>query len=416
VRAGAARGGTCSSTKAVRFAAGRSQNGVMKPVLTISIKAIKLELKLTNQILSNRIKIAIIYLDKRADFLIKGFNNNIDIVRIDCSNIKIPLIIKLLSLLISFHFDKRSWNNDFHRCPIITKYKGRIVNNKLNKILNEIDAILLFGCMIPIKNSLITQKLFFIYTDGVYNLTNKNWIAPRFGNYFFKMQKNMFLNTIKAFTFSNWAKYQLCEQYGLFEENIIQCGWGPCVKLPDNDCNVIKKGKAKQLLFIGNDAWVKGVDILINAFNKLSINFPDLKLDIAGKLKCNFKNINRDKINILGFCNQEKIIDLFMKSDIFILPSRFERSAHVTVEAMFYGLPVIVTNTYGSPEPILAGKCGFVVNPNDVDSIVNAVDTLVKNEKLFNTMSINAVKEANTHWKWESVCSTIFNNIQTILE
>jgi glycosyltransferase involved in cell wall biosynthesis len=61
-----------------------------------------------------------------------------------------------------------------------------------------------------------------------------------------------------------------------------------------------------------------------------------------------------------------------VKSDFVVLPSYFEGCPNFLIEGMFYGKPVLASNTSSNPE-IVSDKGGFLFNPYDVDSIVHAL-------------------------------------------
>lgn len=59
--------------------------------------------------------------------------------------------------------------------------------------------------------------------------------------------------------------------------------------------------------------------------------------------------------------------------DIFVLPSRGEGMSNTLLEAMACGLPCAATRVGGNPEVLASPECGFLFQPADVESLVDAL-------------------------------------------
>lgn len=72
------------------------------------------------------------------------------------------------------------------------------------------------------------------------------------------------------------------------------------------------------------------------------------------------------------------MIDLYRQSDAFVLVSRAETFCVVNIEAMAMGLPVISTRC-GGPEFYIDETSGFLLDVDDYDGLVKAMDDLERN-------------------------------------
>jgi glycosyltransferase involved in cell wall biosynthesis len=127
------------------------------------------------------------------------------------------------------------------------------------------------------------------------------------------------------------------------------------------------------ILFIGFPWYLKGVDILIKAFNKIYKEFPGHTLKIVGlcsdrteyeKLAAGNKQIE--------FCKQvwyEEVVELMSKCSLFVLPSRTEAMGRVLVEAMASRKPVIGSNVDGIPYVVEDGKTGLLFQSENFDDL-----------------------------------------------
>ncbi|MCU0417483.1 MAG: glycosyltransferase family 4 protein [Cytophagaceae bacterium] len=65
--------------------------------------------------------------------------------------------------------------------------------------------------------------------------------------------------------------------------------------------------------------------------------------------------------------------------DIFFLPSEKETYGMVTLEALWYGIPIIGTNSGGTVELLDKGKRGTLVSYNSIKEYAEAIDSIGKN-------------------------------------
>jgi glycosyltransferase involved in cell wall biosynthesis len=149
----------------------------------------------------------------------------------------------------------------------------------------------------------------------------------------------------------------------------------------------------------------KGVDVLINAFNKLE---TDWKLVIAGTADHVSKYSNNvidlakknSKIVLPGFMTGYELELLYSSAGIFVLPSFIEGQPISLLEAMSHGLPVIVSDIPAHRELDIADDC--YVSPGDVDSLAEKLsDCLLKKQFLESGKKYR--KLVNDEYNWDSI-------------
>ena len=108
-------------------------------------------------------------------------------------------------------------------------------------------------------------------------------------------------------------------------------------------------------------------------------NREDFKYVICGEGKNRNKIeklINKYKLNdrviLMGY--QKDIRQILVQADIFIMPSFREGLSVALQEAMASGLAAIVTDIRGNRDLIEPQKGGWLVNSNDVNSMINAMN------------------------------------------
>jgi glycosyltransferase involved in cell wall biosynthesis len=128
-------------------------------------------------------------------------------------------------------------------------------------------------------------------------------------------------------------------------------------------CHIIPNGIDRELLgsrsedtdyilFLSRiDIYTKGLDLLTEAFESVSPEYPGLRLILAGyefdsvrKLISRSPSFLRERIQYAGFVTGDEKIRLLSRARIFILPSRHESSPISILEAAACGKPVIVSD------------------------------------------------------------------------
>lgn len=130
------------------------------------------------------------------------------------------------------------------------------------------------------------------------------------------------------------------------------------------------------MLLVGGNVQRKGLHVILKIMPALIKEIPGLTLQVIGKNQ----NIGRmkkiaeklgvlDCVEFIGWISPEKIKTYYRKASVFVMPSLMEGFGLVFLEAMAQGLPVIGGNVGGTLELIKDGENGFLVNPDDVNTL-----------------------------------------------
>ena len=140
-----------------------------------------------------------------------------------------------------------------------------------------------------------------------------------------------------------------------------------------------------RLLSVGSVAPIKGYDVLIKALAMLTE--MSWRLTIAGDRTRNSSAATQldrdieayrlsDRIEVLGAVSPERINELLLASDLFVLASRFEGYGMALAEATAHGLPIVSTSAGAIPQTVMAGT-GLLVPPDDVAALAKALGWLI---------------------------------------
>lgn len=130
--------------------------------------------------------------------------------------------------------------------------------------------------------------------------------------------------------------------------------------------------------------------------DNITIMIPGIG-ELENKIKDMAITYNID-LRLVGFKNQEEMIDLYSISDIFVLPSLSDPNPLSCIEASWAGKPLIVSTHVGNyPEIVDINKNGYVFNYKEEDKAVEIIDIMIKKNKSelkkFGNKSLNIAKE-----------------------
>jgi len=171
------------------------------------------------------------------------------------------------------------------------------------------------------------------------------------------------------------------------------------------DHTIYNRDKARDTLGIAEDKTVvgfvgrldscKGVDLLINAAAILCKKKPRYHFVIVGQ-GTQRKQLERlvlrlglkEKIIFTGLCkNPAEVIRAF---DIAVVPSRREAFGIAAIEFMRMKIPVIASAVGGLVEVVQHKKTGMLLDSLNAENIAKAVDTLVQENSLRESLVENA--------------------------
>lgn len=169
---------------------------------------------------------------------------------------------------------------------------------------------------------------------------------------------------------------------------------------------------ARNLFYVGSLIERKGIKEWLDAFGFLSKHFPNLTGYIIGSGTANYERMLKSLVNtrglngriqFTGMLKSEKIIDLFSKGGVFCLPSHIENSPNTVMEAMAAGLPVVATKVGNVGRMVENGKSGFLVEKQNVSSMINALATIFNNQNLHLQFGQRGREIASKRWMPEII-------------
>lgn len=142
-----------------------------------------------------------------------------------------------------------------------------------------------------------------------------------------------------------------------------------------------------RFLYVGRLTEVKNLPVLIDCFNR---NGLPLTIVGGGEQEEELKAIAAKNICFTGFIDNEKLSDIYESHDVFILPSLSEPWGLVVEEALYRGLPCIVSDMIGSGlDMVINTGAGVSFKHNSSEDLQRAIDTLSAKYDVYATSARN---------------------------
>lgn len=179
-------------------------------------------------------------------------------------------------------------------------------------------------------------------------------------------------------------------------------------------------GDRGYILYAGGLRRVKGIEFLIESFNRLKDNF-DIDLVIIGsgpdekKLK-QMKSVLElsDRIKFIPTLPKAEFREYLSKCSVFVLPSLYETFGIVLIEAMASSKPVIASNIPGPQDVVDHGIDGYLFEKRNLEELTHYLNLLLGNKGLRTKLGKNARKKVENNYDFK-ITSTkyieLFNSL-----
>jgi glycosyltransferase involved in cell wall biosynthesis len=171
------------------------------------------------------------------------------------------------------------------------------------------------------------------------------------------------------------------------------------------------------LLYIGRFTEVKRIPLLIEAYERARPGFATrAPLVLLGGFPGEWEGEHpletirrtgaRD-VFLAGWHGHAELPSFLAASDVVVLPSVREQFGQVIVEAMACGLPAIAVDAYGPAEIVEHGETGWLVEPDDVVGLSNALVEAVNRPLERRRRGRMAVIDAHERFAWPALAEEV---------
>ncbi len=168
----------------------------------------------------------------------------------------------------------------------------------------------------------------------------------------------------------------------------------------------------------------KGMDVLIDASAHLAARIPGLQVAIGGSGR------DRDRldrrvaatgapVSFLGRVPEEDLALLYGAADVYAMLCRNrwggleqEGFGIVFLEAAAAGVPQVAGDSGGASEAVAHGETGLVVDPTDVDEVVDALHRLLTDDELRARMAVAGRTRAVDQFDYDRLAPQLADAIE----
>ena len=196
----------------------------------------------------------------------------------------------------------------------------------------------------------------------------------------------LFSKKIYRVTCPTTSTYEYLKKINIFDQNKLFVLRDPVIQLHEflikknEKIEDLKIEKNNLIISIGRLTRQKNLILLIRAFKKILIKYPNYHLLLLGEgeqkklLTEETKKLKiQERISFLGY--QKNVYKYLLNSDCFILTSLWEDPGFVILEAALSNTLIISSNCPNGPNEILSnGQNGFLFKNNNLSDLLNKFD------------------------------------------
>lgn len=193
----------------------------------------------------------------------------------------------------------------------------------------------------------------------------------------------------------------------------------PTVTLPNwvdlEQVGLSGKGRTRDrnmVLFAGRLTWIKGVDVLIDAFSYVKQLHPAAHLIVCGEgeeaplLLSQINGLGLTGICFTGRVCHSEVLSLMHTAAVFVLPTiTMEGHPKALIEAMACGAACVATDVPGNNDVILPAVTGLLVPPGDPRRLGIAISQILGDSDLRDRLG-RAAREASRALDFRRVVQT----------
>jgi glycosyltransferase involved in cell wall biosynthesis len=168
---------------------------------------------------------------------------------------------------------------------------------------------------------------------------------------------------------------------------------------------------------------IKNVALALEALALVTTRCPDLVLVVVGDgpLRAELDARARshgvaDRVVFVGRVAHEQVPAWYRAADLFVLPSTFDNSPNVALEAMSAGLPVVATDVGGVSEYVKSGINGQLVAAGDAAALAEAMVSLAQDGEYSRRIGRHNRDEVVSRYSWAQSARALRAVYQQVLE
>ncbi|HQU37190.1 MAG TPA: glycosyltransferase family 4 protein, partial [Anaerolineales bacterium] len=247
-------------------------------------------------------------------------------------------------------------------------------------------------------------------------------LRPAWQNWLYRIVEKKYLQSVDGFIFNSKTTERVVSRL-LDSSKPSVVAYPPTDRFGDGitEKEIIERAKSDELriLFLGNVIYRKGLHTVLEALRRVGRDIiSSYRLDVVGGLTAEPKYAEDIKkfvmvnglssiVTFHGTLDEEPLREKLKQAHVLVVPSSYEGFGIVYLEGMCFGLPAIGTSAGAAGEIITHGENGYLIEPNDAETLANHLRELGRNRESLVRLSLNAVKRYKSQPRWEETAKSI---------
>jgi glycosyltransferase involved in cell wall biosynthesis len=209
------------------------------------------------------------------------------------------------------------------------------------------------------------------------------------------------------------TKEELVSRLGVRPEKIEVTGYGVDLEFFYPRPRNRNRNGTKRILYVGGISRAKGVDVLVQAFDIVARDMPDVELILGGSVFATGKEgdyikgvlahcSNSGRIRQMGHILESELPLHYSLADVAVFPSHTGFGLP-TLEAMGCGTPTIAGR---SLDAVILEGATILVEPGDAVELATAITKVLSNEDLQKDLSERGLETAK-RFSWERMADKL---------
>lgn len=174
-------------------------------------------------------------------------------------------------------------------------------------------------------------------------------------------------------------------------------------------------GKTLRLAYLSNRQTIKGYEVLLETLDRL---YKDGFHDFECHIYCNEDRFGIPYLKTHKPYTEKNIKNVFENADVLVVPSLWKETfGMVVLEAISYGVPVIISKNVGAKDIFDQNKgIGIIVDMEaDKNALYDAIKNVYENRQILEQMNIN-IMEANVPLSYNIYVREMTNLYKSLVE
>lgn len=243
-------------------------------------------------------------------------------------------------------------------------------------------------------------------------------LRPQWQNALYRFVEKGYLQSVDGFIFNSITTEKIVNELtGNHKPSIV--AYPPTDRFgePISEEEILRRSQIEPLriLFLGNVIYRKGLHMLLKAVSHQPSAY---QVDVVGSLtsepvyvKLMQELITQEHLSSFVFLHgpldKEPLINKLRQAHILIVPSSYEGFGIVYLEGMGFGLPAIGTTAGAAGEVIEHGRTGFLIDPDDSNSLAAHLKSLAEDRGLLTRLALNARQRYLRQPPWEGTAERV---------